>query len=128
MPTAGSGDRFRLGRKDPRAGERVKVDVSVAYSLEAATRPDQTPSRSYCWGTLLDISERGVSFKGKDNFFVQRMISLRLKLSDQTSGIKMLGKIVWTTEQPDGSTHVGVQFIGTLPSDWRNLIAAKPNI
>jgi hypothetical protein len=114
-------------KKDPRAGERVRLGMSVAYSLDPPLHADQTPPRSYRQGVLLDISERGFSFKATDSFFIQRIIALRMKLTDQTAAIKMLGKVVWTLPQPDGSTHVGVQFIGALPSDWRELIAATPD-
>ncbi len=108
--------------RDTRCGPRVKLDISMAYSFEtfpqAATK--SAPPR---WGTLLDISQRGLCFKAHDHFFIQRVISLFLKLSHQTSGIRMLGKIVWTATDWDGATRVGVQFIGTLPSDWHKLVA-----
>ena len=109
---------------DLRTAERIKVEVSVAYSFEDTPQPDQK-SAPYHWGTLLDISERGLCFKATDYFFVQRVVRLYLKLSHQTSGIKMLGKILWTATDSDGSTRVGVQFIGTLPADWRKLLALR---
>lgn len=118
-----AGDKPDVSRSDLRSAERIKLDISIAYSLEAY--PPQGRKAQYRWGTLIDISERGLCFKAHDRLFVQRIISLYLKLSHQTSGIKMLGKIVWTGTDWDGSTRVGVQFIGTLPSDWRKLIATE---
>jgi len=109
---------------DLRIAERVKYNISVAYSFDAFPRPDQ-PSAPYRWGNLLDISERGICFEATDHFFVQRLLSLQLKLTDQTGGIRMLGKITWAKTEKDGSTRVGVQFIGMLPSDWRKLIGEK---
>jgi len=107
--------------EESRVSERVKLDVSIAYSFETSPPKDgkSTPPR---WGTLLDLSQRGVCFKAHDHFFVQRVISLYLKLSHQTSGVKMLGKVVWTATDWDSATRVGIQFIGTLPSDWRRLV------
>ena len=109
--------------EEARASDRLKLDISVAYSFEIAPRPDGK-NPPYRWGTLVDISERGLCFRAPDTFFVQRVISIFLKLSYQTSGIKMLGKVIWTATDWDGSSRVGVQFIGTLPADWRRLVGA----
>ena len=114
-------DKFPNPQDLLRATERVKLEISIAYSFETALLPKHKAA-PYSWGTLLDISERGLCFRATDHFFVQRLLSLQLRLSNQTSGIKMLGKIIWTTPEGDGSTRVGIQFIGTLPSDWRKLI------
>jgi len=107
-----------------RSAERVKLDISIAYSYDPYPQPAKKsdPRR---WGTLVDISERGLCFRARDHFFIQRIISLYLKLSHETSGIKMLGKIVWVRPEQDGSSRVGVQFIGTLPSDWQQLVGGK---
>ena len=107
--------------QEARTVERMKLDISIAYSLSATFAVDEKSPR-YRWGTLIDISDRGICFKAADTFFVQRVISLYLKLSTQTSGIKMLGKVVWTGTDWDGAARVGVQFIGMLPSDWRSLV------
>ncbi|KPL11448.1 hypothetical protein AMJ85_03600 [candidate division BRC1 bacterium SM23_51] len=113
-------NQSHAGRSDSRAAERQKVNLSVAYSLDTVRRTDQkrSPRR---WGTLLDISERGLCLKAPDSFFIKRLISLYLKLSHESSGIEVLGKVVWTGSDWDGSTRAGVQFIGTLPSDWQKL-------
>lgn len=114
----------RTEGNEPRAADRVRLDISIAYSL-ATNATSEADSPRYRWGTLVDISERGMCFKAADSFYVQRVISLYLKLSTQTSGIKMLGKVVWTGTDWDGAMRVGVQFIGTLPSDWRKLIGCE---
>jgi len=118
IPDAGSS----AGDGELRGTERIKLDISIAYSFETFPRHDGKPAPP-CWGTLLDISRRGICFKAHDHFFIQRVISLYLKLTHQTSGIKMLGKVIWTATDWDGATRVGVQFIGALPSDWRKLVA-----
>jgi hypothetical protein len=109
---------------DARSTERVNLDVSVAYSFETYARGERK-SPPYRWGSLLNISERGLCFKANDRFPVRQILSLYLKLSDETSGIKMLGKICWTATDWDGSTRIGIQFIGTLPGDWRRLIIVE---
>jgi hypothetical protein len=50
------------------------------------------------------------------------IISLYLKLSNDSSGIKMLGKIIWTKWLNEEQALVGVKFIGTLPPDWGKLV------
>lgn len=104
-----------------RTATRVKYSVSLAYSLDI---PDQREKKfpRFRFGTLLDISERGICFKANEEFSPHRLMSLYLKLSDDTSGIRMLGKVVWTKKDWDGQSLTGVQFIGTLPPDWREII------
>ena len=111
-------------KSDSRVAERLKLDLSIAYSLEIPRGADEKSS-PFRWGTLWDISERGLCFKASDSFFVKRLISLYLKLSHESSGINVLGKVIWTGTEWDGSMRVGVQFIGVLPSDWRKLVAAE---
>ena len=110
----------------PRAAERTKVDVPIAYSFE--TRPQKSTAISYRWGRLIDISDRGLCFKAADTFVPERLISLQLKLSDQSSGIRMFGKIVWTAPDSEGMTRVGVQFVGKLPSDWHSLVPGEKRV
>jgi len=104
-----------------RARERRKHHVSVAYSLEVEHTLGKRFTR-YLFGTLVDISDRGICFKAKDAFTPNKMISLYLKLSDKTDGVKMLGKIVWVKPEQDEQMRVGVQFIGLLPPDWIKLL------
>ena len=122
MPPGIQNDQPKSDSPESRIAERVKLDVSIAYSLETF-RQAQERNSPYRWGTLLDISERGLCFKASDRFFLERLLSLYLKLSHESRGIKMLGKVIWTGNEWDGSTRVGIQFIGTLPSDWRKLTA-----
>jgi hypothetical protein len=101
--------------------ERRKHGVSVAYSIEA----DHAHTKKfthYLFGTLVDISDRGICFKAKDSFSPDKIISLYLKLSDKTDGIKMIGKIIWVKPDQDGYMRVGVKFIGLLPTDWIKLL------
>lgn len=106
-----------------RNGERVKLNVSVAYSHDPGSTSPRKKPPTFRWGTLVDIAERGVCFRAGDRFFPDRVLSLQLKLNDQSGGIRMLGKVVWTRIEPEGQAVVGVQFIGMLPSDWRRLLA-----
>lgn len=112
------------GTRENRGVQRIKCRISVAYSLEA-TPHVQHRIEPFRWGTLEDISERGVCFHARDRFTLQNIITLYLKLSDQSNGIKMLGKIVWMDNTLDEFTRLGVQFIGTLPSDWQRLLGGN---
>jgi len=114
-----------------RVRERRQHRVSVAYSMEV----EQSLGKRYThyrFGTLEDISDRGICFKAKDSFAPDKMISLYLKLSDKTDGVKMLGKIVWVKPEQDGQMRVGVKFIGLLPPDWIKLLpkekSPKPRV
>ena len=121
MDSMASGEKPSEVKKEERRSDRVELNVSVAYSHDVLS-PTQQKSPHFRWGTMIDINERGLSLRAPDKFFVQRVIALQLKLSDQSRGIKMLGKVVWAAEEDDGNMRAGVQFIGTLPSDWRDLI------
>ncbi|MBM3334605.1 PilZ domain-containing protein [Candidatus Sumerlaeota bacterium] len=105
-----------------RASERVRVNVSVAYSLDPP-HPSGQEIETFHSGTLLDIGDRGLCFKARGYFPVGRMLLLKLKLVDHTDAIRMLGTTVWTSSETDGSTRVGARFIGALPSDWRKLLS-----
>jgi hypothetical protein len=104
-----------------RASERLKHHVSIAYSLDISKTPEHKSSL-YQFGTLLDINERGICFEGSGKFQMHGIISLYLKLSNDSSGIKMLGKIIWTKWLNEERALVGVKFIGTLPPDWVKLV------
>jgi hypothetical protein len=104
--------------------QRIKCRISVAYSLESTLRAAQR-IEPFRWGTLEDISERGVCFHARDQFSLHNIITLYLKHSDQSNAIKMLGKIDWMDNTLDEFTRLGVQFIGTLPSDWRRLLGGN---
>jgi hypothetical protein len=123
MPSPGPRNPSKLEKAILRTTDRVKLKISIAYSFETSPQPKHK-SIPFRWGMLLDIGACGLCFKATDHFFVQHLLMLQLKLSDQTSGIRILGKIIWTAPEDDGSTRVGVQFIGTLPSDWRKLLSA----
>lgn len=112
------------GTRENRGVQRIKCRISVAYSLESTPRAAQR-IEPFRWGTLEDISERGVCFHARDRFTIHNIITLYLKLSDQSNGIKMLGKIVWMDTTLDEFTRLGVQFIGNLPSDWRRLLGGN---
>ena len=105
----------------PRAKKRFAHEVSVAYSLEVEQNIGRKFTR-YMFGTLVDISDRGICFKAKDTFASNKVISLYLKLSDKTDGLKMLGKVVWVKPEQDGQARVGVKFIGALPPNWIKLL------
>ena len=110
---------------DLRASERIERRISIAYSFEVTALPTQKPT-PFRFGMLLNVSANGVCFKAKDKFCVQQVIALYLKLTDQTSGIKILGKVLWAETDDDEFVRVGVRLIGALPSDWRALIEADP--
>jgi len=104
-----------------RAAPRLKHQVSIAYSLDVPKRTEKKIVR-YRFGTLMDISERGLCFKVPEDLSNGGVINLYLKLSDDSRGIKMLGKIIWTKQDWNGEMFVGVKFIGMLPQDWRELV------
>lgn len=104
-----------------RASERLKHRVSIAYSLDVSKTPEHKFSL-YTFGTLFDINDRGICFEGSGNFQLNGIISLYLKLSNDSSGIKMLGKIIWTKWLNEAQALVGVKFIGTLPPDWVKMV------
>ncbi len=110
---------------DLRASERIERRISIAYSFEVTALPTQKPT-PFRFGMLLNVSANGVCFKAKDKFCVQQIIALYLKLTDQTSGIKVLGKILWAESDDDDFVRVGVRLIGALPSDWKALIESDP--
>lgn len=100
---------------------RLKHQVSIAYSYDLNNWHDKD-SASYLFGTLMDISDRGLCFQTADNLNGQKMLSMYLKLSHQTSGIMMLGKVVWIKQEAEGDNRVGVQFIGNLPPQWYGIV------
>jgi len=119
------------GEQSARVRERRQHRVSVAYSMEVEHTIGKKHTH-YHFGTLEDISDRGICFKAKDTFATNKIISLYLKLSDKTDGVKMLGKIVWVKPEQDEQMRVGVQFIGLLPPDWIKLLpkekSQKPHV
>jgi hypothetical protein len=104
-----------------RQAQRISHRVSVAYTFDVAVPFRKQPS-PYRFGVAIDISERGMCFDATDRFPTGQMILLYLKLSDSTSGIKMLGKIVWAKPHDDDKTRVGIKFVGCLPPEWMNII------
>lgn len=100
---------------------RMKYFVSLAYSLDVSEHPDKKLS-IYQFGSLLDISAGGLCFRAKGEFAIPSLIAIYLKLTRDSSGIKMLGKIIWVKDISDGCTLVGVKFIGSLPPEWVQLI------
>ncbi len=121
MKTKDTGASSQKTEQTNRIIERRKHGVSVAYSLEV-DHAHMKKFTHYLFGTLVDISDRGICFKAKDTFAPDNIISLYLKLSDKTDGIKMLGKIIWVKTDQDGYMRVGVKFIGLLPPDWIRLL------
>jgi PilZ domain-containing protein len=111
------------GVKD-RTSSRIKHIVSVAYSQDVQTKPEKK-FFSYLFGTLLDISDKGLCFKARGEFNIKNIISLYLKISDESRGIKMLGKVIWLKDSLEGECQIGVKFIGNLPPDWRKLIISE---
>ena len=104
-----------------RASERLKHHVSIAYSFDISKTPEHK-FPLYQFGTLIDINERGICFEGNGKFQMNGIISLYLKLSSDSSGITMLGKIIWTKCLNEEQALVGIKFIGTLPPDWVKLV------
>ena len=110
-----------------RVADRLQHHVSLAFSLDAGSNPNKK-LLIYNFGDLLDISEYGICFKASGKFSPQSLINLYLKLSNETSGIRMLGKIIWVRPDATGNMRIGVRFIGTLPPDWGRLVgrSSKP--
>jgi len=99
----------------------MKYFVSLAYSLDVCESPQKKLS-IYQFGSLLDISGGGLCFRAKGEFTIPSLISIYLKLTKDSSGIKMLGKVIWVKNISDGYTLVGIKFIGSLPLEWIQLI------
>lgn len=104
-----------------RTSERVPLKCSVAYSTDIYNQEKKSLPR-FLFGDLMDISESGLCMKARRKFPVPSLVSLFLKLSDDSSGIKMLGKTVWAKPEPDGENVVGIKFIGKLPPTWKNIL------
>jgi hypothetical protein len=114
-------DQSKPERRDWRDGHRLKLNIAVAYSFATFPRGDQKEAPSRC-GIVLDISERGLCFKAKDHFFVQRTVSLFFNLPDQSSQVQILGKVAWAGTDSDGLTRAGIKFVGNLPPNWRKMV------
>ncbi len=115
-------DQTRQAPAELRTVERVPLRISVAYSKDHLPNLRRQIS-SYRFGRLVDISERGLCFEASDTFQAARILVLYLKLSDQSDGVRMLGKVVWIQDgEASGLSRVGIQFIGTLPPEWREII------
>ncbi len=109
---------------DQRASERIEHRISIAYSFEVTALPTEKPT-PFRFGMLLNISSTGLCFQARDKFCVQQIVALYLKLSDQTSGIKVLGKVLWAETDNDDFVRVGIRLIGSLPSDWRQFVESE---
>ncbi|GAB4311371.1 MAG: hypothetical protein Kow0059_01380 [Candidatus Sumerlaeia bacterium] len=107
-----------------RTTTRIEHRVSVGFSPEPYDpRSFKTPPPMR-FGQLRNIGQRGLCFDAPGRFQVNQVISLFLRFTNESSGITMLGKIVWLEPQMDGNTRLGVQFIGPLPSNWRQQLPA----
>jgi c-di-GMP-binding flagellar brake protein YcgR len=111
------------GQQD-RSGTRFQQRISIAYSQDVEHKSDKKFT-SYRFGRLVDISQRGLCFIARDKFQSPSIINIYLKLSHSSSGLKILGKIVWIRQEPDGQSRLGVQFIGSLPPEWREIVQSS---
>jgi hypothetical protein len=93
----------------------------VAYSFEPAALPTQKPT-PFRFGMLINISTQGLCIRAKEEFVPDQLMALYLKISDQSNGIKALGKVIWVEAEGDGYHRVGIRLIGTLPADWRQFL------
>lgn len=107
---------------ESRVSERYTRRISVAYSFHPSALPTQKPT-PFRFGTLLNVSTEGLCIRSADPFCVSQILSLYLKLTDQSNGIKTLGKVVWAEVEGEGTVRAGIRLIGTLPSDWRRFIS-----
>lgn len=106
---------------DTRSSERYARRISVAYSFQPTAVQTQKPT-PFKFGTLLNVSEQGLCIRSADAFAVSQVISLYLKLTDESGGIRTLGKVVWAENEDGGTSRVGIRLIGSLPGDWRRFI------
>jgi hypothetical protein len=119
---------------EARSRERVFHQVSIGYSTALSTPSPsvtKTPLRHW-FGTLVNISQSGLCFNARGTFDEGQIISLFLKLSDSSSGITMLGKIIWIEQLEVEETapfkdnvRLGVRFIGSLPTDWQKILSTQ---
>ncbi len=107
--------------RDSRLSERVDHRISVAYSFEPTALPTQKPT-PFRFGMLVNISTQGLCLRAREEFVPDQLLALYLKISDQSNGIKALGKVIWMEEEGDGYERVGIRLIGSLPSDWRRFL------
>lgn len=106
--------------KMERSVPRYKHSGSVAYSQNFARGTDKGLAL-YRFGSIVDISERGLCFKAEDDFDDKNVISFYLKVAEACSPIRILGKIMWMRpENEKQDTKVGVRFIGNLPPHVTN--------
>jgi hypothetical protein len=110
-----------------RSGTRLQQRISIAYSQDVDHQPDKKFT-SYKFGTLMDISQRGLCFIARDQFQTPGILHIYLKLSHSSSGLKILGKIMWTKPEPEGKTRLGIQFIGILPPEWREIVQSSQGV
>ncbi len=107
-------------QRDQRRSGRLRHNVSLAWCSEIPSRGEKILPR-YHFGDLVDISEAGICFRLLGDVPPEGVISLFLKLSTETSGIRMLAKVVWT--RAEGADFlVGAKFIGALPVEWRQIV------
>jgi len=106
---------------DPRRNERIARRISVAYSFEPIAASSQKPT-PFRFGTLLNVSEQGICIRSHESFCVAQIVSLYLKLTDESSGIKALGKVIWAETEDGGMVRAGIRLIGSLPRDWKRFI------
>ncbi|MBN1903083.1 PilZ domain-containing protein [Candidatus Sumerlaeota bacterium] len=117
---------FSPEQKD-RSGTRFPQRISIAYSQDVEQKPDKKFT-SYKFGTLVDISQRGLCFIAQDEFQTPGILHIFLKLSHSSRGLKILGKIIWLKSEPDGKTRLGIQFIGMLPPEWRDIVQSSQQL
>lgn len=117
----------KSSEQQDRSGTRFQQRISIAYSQDVENKTDKKFT-SYKFGTLVDISQRGLCFIARDKFQSPSIINIFLKLSHSSSGLKILGKIMWSRPEPDRKTRVGIQFIGTLPPEWREIVQSSREV
>lgn len=115
-------ERIRTKGGTLRSSARIEHSVSVGISPEAFDADSyKTPPPIY-FGLLQNISQNGLCIDTPGEYQLHQVISLFLRLTQDSSGIMMLGKIIWLEPEQNGKSRLGIQFIGNLPADWKNLL------
>ena len=97
---------------------RFDVELPVDYRRSNSSR------HHVGWGS--NLSEEGMSLQLPEAMEVGQRLNVKLYYTygSRLHSIRILSKVVWRqnrTEQNQGSTHCGVQFINVSPRDLKRL-------
>lgn len=115
-------ERMRREGGALRSSRRLEHRISVAFSPDAYDPNSHTTPPPLRFGQVQNISHSGLCFDAPGRYQLNQVISLYLRLTEDSRGITMLGKVIWMEPQLNGNVRLGIQFIGSLPADWQKLL------